>query len=139
MVLLPLSVSLIACLALLTIVCAHAWQVLAPADQEAKLGPLARQHGAAMHVLEPLQGVALPHRQSCINAAGTGALDVFSTLASAHHQQAGVEQITHDGAWLEFQSALKGPLGGDAGGQGALIIYTSGTTGKPKGVLHTHR
>ena len=92
-------------------------QVLAPADQEAKLGPITHEHGCSLQLLPSLVGQPLqPH-----SAAATATATADASEAAA---DAAAEALAD--------------VGGSSRG-GALIIYTSGTTGKPKGVLHTHR
>ncbi|KAG2443494.1 hypothetical protein HXX76_001847 [Chlamydomonas incerta] len=87
--------------------------ILAPPDQESRLGPIAHEHGSSLQLLPPLVGTApQPH-------AAAGAADAGEAAADA------------------AAAALSDVAGSSK--EGALIIYTSGTTGKPKGVLHTHR
>ncbi|EFJ50094.1 hypothetical protein VOLCADRAFT_104041 [Volvox carteri f. nagariensis] len=92
--------------------------VLTPPDQEARLGPIAREHGAVLQLLEPLTGGS--------SSGNSGAGRTVASEADVATEEEG----------------LVSELGGDLSGSsptGALIIYTSGTTGKPKGALHTHR
>ncbi len=93
--------------------------MLCPPDQEAKLGPVAHQHGAKLQLLEPAQG----GRQLAAGAGGS--LRAQGLVGQGQGEAGGVPD-------------LLGDVGGSST-EGALIIYTSGTTGKPKGVLHTHR
>ncbi|KAG2497238.1 hypothetical protein HYH03_004826 [Edaphochlamys debaryana] len=96
--------------------------VLAPPDQETRLGPITRRAGAALQLLEPLTGGTpeQPRGRGQGGAAGASGPGAGSGELSAA-----------DAADLADL--------GSSSGRGALIIYTSGTTGKPKGVLHSHR
>ncbi|GLI61914.1 hypothetical protein VaNZ11_004438 [Volvox africanus] len=91
--------------------------VLTLPDQEARLGPIAHEHGAALQLLEPLSG------SSTSSSDGSS-----SCVGDSQETEAAVEAVAADLRDLSASST-----------SGALIIYTSGTTGKPKGVLHTHR
>ncbi|GIL63407.1 hypothetical protein Vafri_17443 [Volvox africanus] len=93
--------------------------VLTLPDQEARLGPIANEHGAALQLLEPVAG----------SSTSTTRIDSSSScVGDSQETEAAVEAVAADLRDLSASST-----------SGALIIYTSGTTGKPKGVLHTHR
>ncbi|KXZ45017.1 hypothetical protein GPECTOR_59g624 [Gonium pectorale] len=108
----------------LSYVCADAGvsAVLSPPDQESRLGPIAREAGAALQLLEPIGGEAVSGAAANGNGNGRhGAADAAAAEAAA----AAVSDLASDVA--------------SSSSAGALIIYTSGTTGRPKGALHTHR
>ncbi|GLC43965.1 hypothetical protein PLESTB_000214700 [Pleodorina starrii] len=100
--------------------------VLTLPDQESRLGPIARQHGAALQLLEPLTG------SSASSASGNG-----SVSGTGNGSGRGRDAEADEAAAAAILGELRDVGASDT--RGALIIYTSGTTGKPKGVLHTHR
>lgn len=103
----------------------HPSQVLAPHDQEARMGPLAHQHGVPLQLLERLTGQATANTHSISSDYGPSS---SGSSGVARAEAAEVEAIIADLADLSASDP-----------RGALIIYTSGTTGRPKGALHTHR
>lgn len=103
-------------------------QVLTLPDQEARLGPIAREHGADLQLLEPLTGSCSSSSSISDRGDKTSRGSNGSCGMSAEEVEATTEAVLADLRDL-----------GQSDTTGSLIIYTSGTTGKPKGVLHTHR
>ena len=87
-------------------------QVLAGEEHASKLAELSARVGAALHIMDPVGGIAA--------APGTSSANVMQ----------GAPGVASAGVVRDK---------GLASEDGALIIYTSGTTGRPKGVLHSHR
>ncbi|KAG1670361.1 hypothetical protein FOA52_000121 [Chlamydomonas sp. UWO 241] len=87
--------------------------VLTPEAHAGKLEEVAAGAKAALHIIDPVEGVE----------------DNGSGGAAAAAAERGGSPSSSSSSRLSSTDADRG----------ALIIYTSGTTGKPKGVLHRHR